>query len=204
VGCCIQKEQWLYKALDIRKERIDPRQSWQHYREAHFGIMRRLADYYLNKAPQLSEMKKAHRKCIRDDNPHIHFAHRERNDNRHSPKARIAWCTGAYSAYTNTGPHLLCDSVYPSPGSIRIYPLSSVANLSRIRGSETGSSGQLLHQPARSRLSIRRQSWLLSHDAMGGEQTPQRGKESAPHRDGHTARHNERCGRSDLMNGCFS
>jgi len=31
-----------------------------------------------------------------------------------------------------------------------------------------------------------------------------RGKESAPHRDGHTARHNEHCGRSDLMNGCFS
>jgi hypothetical protein len=106
----------LYEALDIRKERIDPRQSWQHYREAHFGIMRRLADFYLNKAPQLSEMKKAHHKCIRDYNTHIHFAHRERNDNRHSPKARIAWCTGAYSACTDTGPYLLCDSVYPSTG----------------------------------------------------------------------------------------
>src|SRR2546427_8552976 len=31
------------------------------YIEAHFGIMRRLADYYLNKAPTLDEMKKAHR-----------------------------------------------------------------------------------------------------------------------------------------------
>ncbi len=56
------------------------------YIEAHFGIMRRLADYYLNKAPTLDEMKKAHRKFIRDYNTQIHFAHRERNDNRHSPQ----------------------------------------------------------------------------------------------------------------------
>jgi transposase len=76
----------IYEALDIRKERIDPRQSWQNYIEAHFGIMRRLADYYLNKAPTLDEMKKAHRKFIRDYNTQIHFAHRERQDNRHSPQ----------------------------------------------------------------------------------------------------------------------
>ena len=62
----------IYEALDIRKERIDPRQSWQNYIEAHFGIMRRLADYYLNKAPTLDEMKKAHRKFIRDYNTQIH------------------------------------------------------------------------------------------------------------------------------------
>ena len=108
----------IYEALDIRKERIDPRQSWQNYIEAHLyviwnlnarencqitcimwnwddqregqfhiiGIMRRLADYYLNKAPTLDEMKKAHRKFIRDYNTQIHFAHRECNDNRHSPQ----------------------------------------------------------------------------------------------------------------------
>ena len=46
----------IYEALDIRKERIDPRQSWQNYIEAHFGIMRRLADYYLNKVPTWDEM----------------------------------------------------------------------------------------------------------------------------------------------------
>src|SRR6266704_3108089 len=56
------------------------------YIEAHFGIMRRLADYYLNKAPALDEMKKAHRKFIRDYNTQIHFAHRERQDQRHSPQ----------------------------------------------------------------------------------------------------------------------
>ena len=56
------------------------------YIEAHFGIMRRLADYYLNKAPTLDDIKKAHRKFIRDYNCQIHFAHRERQDNRHSPQ----------------------------------------------------------------------------------------------------------------------
>lgn len=76
----------IYEALDIRKERIDPRQSWQNYIEAHFGIMRRLVDFYLNKAPTLDEMKKAHRKFIRDYNCQIHFAHRERQDGRHSPQ----------------------------------------------------------------------------------------------------------------------
>src|SRR6266516_1867343 len=76
----------IYEALDIRKERIDPRQSWQNYIEAHFGIMWRLADYYLNKASTLDEMKKAHRKFIRDYNCQIHFAHRERQDGRHSPQ----------------------------------------------------------------------------------------------------------------------
>ncbi len=50
------------------------------------GIMRRLADYYLNRATSWDEMKKAHRKFIRDYNTQIHFAHRERKDHRHSPQ----------------------------------------------------------------------------------------------------------------------
>jgi putative transposase len=40
----------IYEALDIQKERIDPRQSWQNYIEAHFGIMRRIGDHRLNQA----------------------------------------------------------------------------------------------------------------------------------------------------------
>jgi len=48
--------------------------------------MRRIADYYLNRALTWDEMKKAHRKFIRDYNTQIHFAHRERRDNRHSPQ----------------------------------------------------------------------------------------------------------------------
>jgi hypothetical protein len=48
----------IYEAASHPDRADCPRQSWQNYREAHFGIMRRLADYYLNKAPRLPEMKK--------------------------------------------------------------------------------------------------------------------------------------------------
>src|SRR6266700_5136107 len=89
----------IYEALDIRKERIDPRQIWQNYIEAHFGIMRRLADYYLNKAPALDEMKKAHRKFIRDYNTQIHFAHRERQDGRHSCYWKDSFATLARESF---------------------------------------------------------------------------------------------------------
>ncbi len=85
----------IYDALDIRKERIDPGRPWQNYIEAHFGIMRRIGDYYLNQATSWDEIKEAHRKFVRDYNIQVHFAHRERKDNRHSPKAGTARRVGA-------------------------------------------------------------------------------------------------------------
>jgi hypothetical protein len=48
--------------------------------------MWRLADYYLNRATSWDEIKKAHRKFVHDYNVQVHFAHRERKDNRHSPQ----------------------------------------------------------------------------------------------------------------------
>jgi putative transposase len=48
------------------------------------GIMRRIGDYYLNRATSWEEIKKAHRKFVRDYNSQIHFAHQKRRDNRHS------------------------------------------------------------------------------------------------------------------------
>ncbi len=48
--------------------------------------MRRLADYYINRAISCERIRLAHCKFIRDYNTQIHFAHRERKDNRHSPQ----------------------------------------------------------------------------------------------------------------------
>jgi hypothetical protein len=48
--------------------------------------MRRIADHYLNKATSWDEIRSAHRKFVRDYNMQSHFAHRERRDNRHSPR----------------------------------------------------------------------------------------------------------------------
>jgi putative transposase len=76
----------IYEALDIRKERIDPRQSWQNYIEAHFGIMRRIGDHRINQATSWEEIKQAHRRFVDDYNEQIHFAHQARQDQRHTPK----------------------------------------------------------------------------------------------------------------------
>jgi hypothetical protein len=37
----------IYEALDIRKERIDPRQSWQNYIEAHLYVMWNLENSHI-------------------------------------------------------------------------------------------------------------------------------------------------------------
>ncbi len=79
----------IYEALDIQKERIDPRQSWQNYIEAHFGIMRRIGDHRLNQAISWEEIKQAHRRFADDYNEQIHFAHQARQDHRHSPKEEL-------------------------------------------------------------------------------------------------------------------
>lgn len=76
----------IYEALDIRKERIDPRQSWQNYIEAHFGIMRRIGDHRLNQATSWEEITQAYRRFVDDYNEQIHFAHQARKDHRYSPK----------------------------------------------------------------------------------------------------------------------
>src|SRR5436309_4567579 len=88
----------------------------------------------------------------------------------------------AYPRSFNAGPHLLCDRVYPPPGSIRIYPLSPMALLCRGGAGFAASSGQHLHQHAQDRISG--DGAGLLHDGVGGgQQTHQRGEESASHRD---------------------
>ena len=52
-----------YGDLTLDSSELFKSNEWQFH---IIGIMRRLADYYLNKAPTLDEMKKAHRKFIRD------------------------------------------------------------------------------------------------------------------------------------------
>jgi len=49
------------------------------------GIMRRIGDYYLNRATNWDEIRSAHRKFVHDYNVQVHFAHHERQDGRHSP-----------------------------------------------------------------------------------------------------------------------
>ncbi len=89
-----------YAALGIRREQTPPGQPWTNYIESHFGIMRRLTDYDFARATTWEEMLDIHVRFVRDYNTQVHWAHRERQDKRHSPAQVLGWVTG---------------SVYPAP-----------------------------------------------------------------------------------------
>ena len=58
----------VYKALGIDKKRIDKKQAWQNYIEAHFNIVRRMADAKFAVATSWEQMIATHRKWMTDYN----------------------------------------------------------------------------------------------------------------------------------------
>jgi len=74
----------LYEMLGIRKERIEPGDPWQNYAETLFSIRRRLGDHAFSNARTWPEMQQAHQTWWRNYNDEHHYAHREREDGRHS------------------------------------------------------------------------------------------------------------------------
>lgn len=75
----------FYDMLGIRKERIDPGQPWQDYAETLFSIQRRLADHAFSNAHTWPEIQQAHQTWWENYNVEHHYAHRARQDGRHSP-----------------------------------------------------------------------------------------------------------------------
>ncbi len=71
--------------LGIRKERIEPGEPWQNYAETLFSIQMRVADFSFAKARTWSEIQQAHRMWWVNYNTEKHYAHRTRQDGRHSP-----------------------------------------------------------------------------------------------------------------------
>jgi hypothetical protein len=83
-----------YAALGIRREQIPQGQPWTNYIEAHFGIMRRLSDAAFSRATTWDEMVEIHARFVRDYNAQVHWAHRDRQDERHSPAQVLGWIRG--------------------------------------------------------------------------------------------------------------
>jgi hypothetical protein len=79
----------LYDMLGIRKERIDPGEPWQNYAETLFSIQRRLGDHAFSNARTWPEIQQAHQTWWKNYNSEHHYAHRERQDGRHSVTGRI-------------------------------------------------------------------------------------------------------------------
>lgn len=84
----------IYRALGIRKERIAKRQAWQSYIETTFNVQRRMADWHFAKAETWAELLAVHDRWVADYNYQVHWAHRERQDQRHSPAEVLGWVTG--------------------------------------------------------------------------------------------------------------
>jgi hypothetical protein len=84
----------IYRVLDIQKREIDRGQAWQSYIETTFNIQRRMADWYFAQATTWPELSEAHDRWVADYNYQVHWAHRERVDQRRSPAEVLGWVTG--------------------------------------------------------------------------------------------------------------
>lgn len=86
----------LYDMLGIRKERIDPGEPWQNYAETLFSIQKRLADHAFSNARNWVEIQQAHQTWWKNYNSEHHYAHRARQDGRHSPSAVLRGMLGRF------------------------------------------------------------------------------------------------------------
>src|SRR5438552_10315951 len=84
----------IYAALGIEHQPIKRHQPWQSYIETHFGIQRRLGDYYFAKAETWLALQHAHDRFVYDYSEQDHWAHRQRRDGKRSPKDVLNWVIG--------------------------------------------------------------------------------------------------------------
>jgi putative transposase len=75
----------ICEALDIEKEYIHARQSWENLVETHFNVMRRMSQVHFEQVTSWQGAKQAHERFVTDYNAQPHWAHRKRDDNRLSP-----------------------------------------------------------------------------------------------------------------------
>lgn len=78
----------------MAKERIGPRKPRQIFVEAHFGVMCRLADYYLERAASWREFCDRHAEFVDNYNEQEHFAHLDRPDGLRSLLEGLSWVKG--------------------------------------------------------------------------------------------------------------
>jgi hypothetical protein len=89
-----KQAQAIYRELGITKVQIDRGQAWQSYIETTFNIQRRMADWHFAQARNWVALQDAHERWVADYNYQVHWAHREREDGRHSPAEVLGWVTG--------------------------------------------------------------------------------------------------------------
>jgi putative transposase len=78
----------------VEKERIERGKPWQSYIETTFNIQRRMADFHFAGAESWIELVAAHDLFVEDYNAQSHWAHRDRQDGRRSPREVLGFYTG--------------------------------------------------------------------------------------------------------------
>lgn len=81
--------------LGIHHEMYEKGHPWQNLIESQFGIQARLGEYHWEQCQSVAAAVEFHRELIRDHNRQPHWAHRHRQDQRHSPLAVLGEARGA-------------------------------------------------------------------------------------------------------------
>ena len=84
----------ICEALEIEKEYIHSRQSWENLVETHFNVMRRMSQVHFEQVTSWQGAKLAHERFVTDYDSQPHWAHRKRDDNRLSPAEVLGQETG--------------------------------------------------------------------------------------------------------------
>jgi putative transposase len=85
---------YVYESLGIAKHEIESGRPWQSYIETTFNIQRRMADWHFMQAESWPELVEAHDRFVEDYNAQRHWAHREREDGRLSPREVLGFAVG--------------------------------------------------------------------------------------------------------------
>jgi transposase len=83
------------KRLGIRHDMYEKGHPWQNLIESHFGIQARVGEYHWERCQSVEAAVEFHRDLIHDHNRLPHWAHRQRNDGKHSPLAVLGEARGA-------------------------------------------------------------------------------------------------------------
>ena len=91
-----KQAQHIYDRVGVLKLTIEPRQSWQSYIETAFNVQRRMADWHFAQATTWAELVTLHDQWVANYNYQVHWAHRERENNRHSAAEVLGWVHGQF------------------------------------------------------------------------------------------------------------
>jgi len=80
-----------------------------------------MGDYHFKKAKTWEDMRVEHDRWVADYNFQVHWAHRHREDNRHSPAEVLGWCKGRYGNQSSSIMFSTQRALYVASTSMGIF-----------------------------------------------------------------------------------